>query len=204
MPAVPEITESYLTLHFPDRLRMSEDEFFEFCGANPEVRFERSAGGDILILALVGGETSISMADVTCQLVTWAKADGTGRAFGSSAGFTLPNKAVRSPNASWILKTRLQQLPKEDLRRFAHICPDFAIEVKSECGVDSFLQVKMEEYIVNGARLGWLIDPELKRVHVYRPNRAVELLDNITSVSADPELPDFTLDLTTIWNPDAD
>src|SRR5260370_24739610 len=115
--------------------------------------------------------------------------------FDSNRGFTLPNGAVRAPDASWVLKIRWNRLPKEDRERFAHICPDFVVELKSPFHSVPFLQDKMQEYIENGARLGWLIDPDQKQVHVYRPNRVVEVQKDQSSVSTDPVLPAFTLHL---------
>lgn len=189
----------------PDRLRqMSEDEFFEFCVLNRDLRIERTAEGDIVIMPPAGGETGGSNFDIAGQLRAWAKVDGTGKGFDSSTGFTLPSKAVYAPDASWILKSRWKSLPRADRRRFAHICPDFVIELKSPSDSVSFLESKMEEYIANGARLGWLIDPDRRRVYIYRPNRAVVMLEGISSVSADPELPGFTLELGEIWDPDGE
>jgi Uma2 family endonuclease len=188
----------------PDRLRMSDDDFFDFCAANRDLRIERTAEGDILIMPPAGGETGDANAEITTQLRIWAKRDRTGRTFDSDTGFTLPNGAMRAPDASWILKARWNSLPKDDRKRFTHICPDFVIELKSPSDTVSSLQTKMEEYIQNGARLGWLIDPDRRRIHVYRPNREVEVLKNPSSVSGDPELPGFTLELAEIWDPDAE
>ena len=200
----PIIGASGLVLHMPDRLRMSEDDFFDFCGANPELWIERTAEGDIIIMPPAGAETSESNAGINYHLRHWARKDRTGRVFDATAGFTLPNGAVRSPDAAWILKTRWNQLPREDRKRFAHICPDFVVELKSPSDSLSSLRAKMEEYIQNGARLGWLIDPDRRRVYVYRPNREVDVLQDAASVSADPELPGFALQLAEIWDPDAE
>ena len=201
----PLLTESCFLLRMPERLRqMSEDEFFEFCVANRDLRIERTAEGDIVIMPPAGGETGGSNFNIARQLGNWAKADGTGKGFDSSTGFTLPSKAVSAPDASWILMSRWKKLPKANRRRFAHICPDFAIDLKSPSDSMPFLESKMEEYIANGARLGWLIDPDGRRVHIYRPNRTVVILDDVSSVSADPELSGFTLELGEIWNPDAE
>ena len=133
----------------------------------------------------------------------WARADGRGVAFGSSAGFTLPNRALRSPDASWILKTRLAELTDEQKRGFSRICPDFVIELRSSSDRLSALRRKMEEYIENGVRLGWLIDPldPLRRVYVYRPGAEVEILERPETLSGEPELPGFTLDLKPVWEP---
>ncbi|MGA2601934.1 MAG: Uma2 family endonuclease [Bryobacteraceae bacterium] len=184
--------------------QMSEDEFFEFCMANRNLRIERTAEGDLVVMPPAGGETSISNANIAGQLGNWAEVDGTGCGFDSSTGFTFPSKAVYSPDVSWILKSRWKSLPKTDRQRFAYICPDFMIELKSAFDSMPFIESKMEEYAAHGARLGWLIDLELHRVHVYRPNRAVVILDGVSAVSADPELPGFTLELGEIFDPDAE
>jgi len=178
---------------------MSEDDFFEFCAANRDLRIERTAEGDILIMPPTGEATGDSNAEITTQLRIWAKRDKTGRVFDSSTGFILPNGALYSPDASWVLETRLKKPDKEDREGFAHVCPDFVIELRSRSDSVSFLRRKMEEYIENGARLAWLIDRRRRRVHIYRPNCAVSTLENAASVSADPELPGFALDLTEIW-----
>jgi len=200
----PVTSSSHLVLHVPDSLRMTDDQLLEFCAVNSELRIERTAEGDLIVTPPAGAETSRANNDIGSQLGTWARRDGTGSAFDSSGGFTLPNGAMRSPDAAWILKTRWRKLSKEERQRFSHICPDFVIELKSPSDSISILKAKMEEWIANGVRLGWLIHPERQRVHVYRPNRAVEVLTNVTSVSADPELSGFTLDLTTVWDPDSE
>ncbi len=148
-----------------------------------------------MVMPPAGGETSISNADIAGQLGAWIETDGSGRGFDSSTGFTFPNKAVYSPDVSWILKSRWKRLPKTDRQRFAHICPDFVIELKLTFDSMPFIESKLEEYVAHGARLGWLIDLDRRRVHVYRPNRAVEILDGVSSVSAGPELAGFTLKL---------
>ena len=200
----PLLSESCFLLHMPERLRqMSEDEFFEFCVLNRDLRIERTAEGDIVIMPPAGGETGRSNLNIVRRLGNWAEVDGTGIGFDSSTGFTLPNKAVYAPDVSWILKTRWKTLPQSDREGFPHICPDFVIELKSPSDSVSFLEAKMEEYIANGVRLGWLIVPRRRWVYVYRPNRAVVMLEGISSVSADPELPGFTLELGEIFDPDA-
>ena len=142
-------------------------------------------------------------AGITARVALWAEEDGSGVAFDSSAGFTLPNGAVRSPDASWILKSRLAELTEEQRQGFWHICPDFVIELRSSSDRLSVLRRKMEEYIENGARLGWLIDPldPLCRVYVYRPNVSAEVLDRPETLSGEPELPGFKLDLKLVWQP---
>ncbi len=128
-----------------------------------------------------------------------AELDGTGESFDSSAGFTLPNGATRSPDASWIKLERWNALTEEQKASFAPICPDFVIELRSQSDTLSGLQDKMQEYIVNGASLGWLIDRKTRKVYIYRPNQEPEILDNPETVSGDPVLPGFVLRMAKIW-----
>ncbi|MDQ3805919.1 MAG: Uma2 family endonuclease [Acidobacteriota bacterium] len=178
---------------------MTEDEFFEFCRVNRDLRIERSAQGELIIMPPTVFETGGQNAEITMQLRQWAKKDGTGMTFDSSTGFTLPNGAVRSPDASWIKKERAKALTKEQRKKFAPICPDFVIELRSKTDTLKDVKEKMREYMENGAQLGFLLDPKTKRVHVYRPGGRVEVLENPKTVAADPVLPGFTLDLTEVW-----
>ena len=180
---------------------MTQDQFFDFCQQNRKIRIERNAQGEIFIMAPSGGESSAQDLSVAAQLYNWARLDKTGKAFGSSAGFILPNAANRSPDASWVSLARLAEVTSEQMKKFIPLCPDFVAEVLSP--TDSLKQTvaKMEEYMENGAKLGWLINPRRKQVHVYRPGQPVEILESPTSVSGDPELRGFVLDLDSVWNP---
>ncbi len=186
----------------PSVVEMNDDQFFYFCQVNKELRIERTAEGDILIMAPEGSGSGQRDAETTVQLGNWAKRNRTGVVFGSSAGFTLPNGAVRSPDAAWLLKSRLKPFSKQEREKFLPLCPDFVIELKSPSDRLVDLKNKMAEYIENGARLGWLLDPDACQVFVYRPGRAVEVLNHPESVSGDPELPGFVLDLKDIWEPE--
>ena len=181
---------------------LDDEQFAKFCALNDDLRIERNAKGEIILMPPAHSDTSNRNADITIDLGVWARTDGTGRYFESSAGFNLPNGALRSPDASWISNSRLEALTPEQRSGFFDICPDFVIELRSSSDSLSMLQDKMQEYIDNGARLGWLIDPlaSQKRVYIYRPQAEVEVLDDPETVSAEPELPGFTLDLTRIWN----
>lgn len=182
-------------------LRLDDDELFELCARNPELRIERNSGGDLIVMSPAGGESSYHNAFVVAELVNWARKDGTGRTFDSSGGFTLPNGAMRSPDAAWVLRSRLDELPAGVKKRFIPLCPDFVVELRSPSDDLGELRAKMEEYRTAGARLGWLIDPQERRVHVYRPGREVEVLDGPAQISGDPELPGFVLDLAPVWEP---
>jgi Uma2 family endonuclease len=191
-----------LMLRLPGPPRKDADWFFDFCQANDWWRFERTSQGDILVMAPAGGESGYREVRALTQLDIWADADGTGRAFSSSTGFTLPNGATRAPDAAWVKTSRLAKLAPKQKKKFIPLCPDFVIEVRSPSDRLARLQEKMEEYRENGAALGWLIDPQARKVHVYRPGQRVEVLDHPKRLSGDPELQGFVLELARIWRPD--
>ncbi|MBW4467986.1 MAG: Uma2 family endonuclease [Pegethrix bostrychoides GSE-TBD4-15B] len=178
---------------------MSQEQFYEFCLANRELRIERTATGEVVIMPPVFSDTGNRNIKISQQLANWADESGTGEAFDSSTGFTLPNGATRSPDASWIKHDRWNALSEEQKASFAPICPDFVIELRSSSDTLSSLQDKMQEYIDNGALLGLLIDRKNQTVHVYRPSQTPEVLDAPNSVSAEPELPGFVLQMAKIW-----
>jgi Uma2 family endonuclease len=178
---------------------LTEEQLFLLCQENEELRFEYTAQKELIIMPLVGALTSLRNAKLTAALVGWTQGDGTGIAFASNAGFILPNGALRSPDASWIVREKWETLTKRQRERFAPLCPDFVAELRSEADHLEDLHAKMQEYIDNGARLGWLIDPIDKRVHIYRPGQSVEILDSPASLSGDPVLPGFVLRVQELW-----
>lgn len=180
-------------------LCMSEQQFFEFCQQNRDLRIERTAEGDLVVMPPVGLETGRRNAELNLQLSLWAKRNGAGQVFDSSTGFRLPNGAIRSPDAAWISNPRLAALHPENRQGFGPVCPDFVVELRSPTDRLEALQTKMVEYLENGARLGWLIDPSTRSVWVYRPNTAPALLEGPETLYGDPELPGFVLDLREIW-----
>ena len=189
-----------LVLHFGQFMkRMSEDEFFEFCQHNPDLRLERTAEGDLIIMPPTGGETGRSNFDLITLFGIWVHNDGTGAGFDSSTVFRLPNGADRSPDVAWVRRDRWETLTPEEREKFPPLCPDFVIELRSYTDRLAPLKEKMEEYISNGAQLGWLIDPLEKKVWVYRPNIEAECLDHPDSVSGDPVLRSFVLPMERIW-----
>ena len=190
-----------LLLHLRPALELDQGQFAVLARQNPELRMERTAEGDVLIMAPTGGETGWRNAGVTAQLWTWAMSDGSGVAFDSSTGFILPNGAIRSPDAAWVRGERLRPLSSEHRERFLPICPDFVIELRSPSDALSATRAKLTEYLANGARLGWLLDLSARRVEVYRPGIPVAALDAPQMLSADPELPGFQLNLAPIWEP---
>lgn len=186
-------------LHMGAELRLSDDELFRLCQLNRELRIERAANGDLEIMTPVGSEGSSRNAELTFALVRWSREDGTGVAFDSSAGFLLDSGAMRSPDASWLRRERWERLTDEQRRKFPPVCPDFVAELRSPSDGLPQLQAKMREWIDNGARLGWLIDPESRTVHVFRPGKPPEVLEKPARVSAEPELPGFELELAAIF-----
>ncbi len=190
---------SFFVIKMGDR-RFSDQELHAIDAANEHLRIETNSDGDFEIMPPPFPDTSRKNWDIDLQLGIWAKRDGTGVCFESSAKFTLPNGAKRMPDAAWILKERYFSLPQaEREQRFARISPDFIIELRSKSDRIRKLQDKMREYIDNGVRLGWLIDPGEKRVHIYRANSSIEILENPDIVSGEDVLPKFDLDLTEIW-----
>ena len=192
-----------IVLRLDPIVRLTDDVLLELSSLNDTLRMERNAQGDLEILPPTFPTTGNQNAGITARVALWAEQDGTGVVFDSSTGFTLPNGAVRSPDASWILKTRLAALTDEQRQGFWHITPDFVIELRSSSDTVRGLQRKMQEYLEKGVRLGWMIDPldPLRRVYVYRPNAEVETLEGPESLSGEPELPGFTLDLKPVWEP---
>lgn len=190
-----------INLQVGSALGLSDDELFELCAQNPELRIERTAEGNLIVMTPVGGESSHRNLLIATALALWADEDGTGTAFDSSAGFLLPNGAMRSPDTSWVLNSRLAKLRPEQKRGFIPLCPDFVIELKSPSDRLPDLQAKMEEDRANGARLGWLIDPEAQRLSIYRPGEGIERVRGPSQVRGEPELPGFTVDLERLWKP---
>jgi Uma2 family endonuclease len=199
---VPEKTKS-VRLHFEfedePRRKMTSEEFWEFCSQNRKLNAELTKEGEVIIMPPTGWETSDRNAELTTQLRIWAKRDKTGITADSNGGFILPNGATRSPDASWVLKSRLEIFSKEQLEKFLPLCPDFVVEITSPSDNLSDTQAKMLEYIENGAKLGWLIHTKTKQVFIYQPNKQVEVLENPVKVSGEPLLTGFELDLTEIW-----
>ena len=188
-----------VTVHLKPVVELTPDRFFELAGINRDLRMELTAEGELIVMPPAGSESSDQNAEITMQLRMWAKRDGTGRTFDSSGGFTLPNGAVRSPDASWVERSKWEALTNEQRKKFVPLCPDFVIGLHSPTDSLSVLRDKMQEYLDNGARLGWLIDPEQKRVYVYRPRSEAEELHNPEKIPGDPILSGFTLDLREIW-----
>ena len=180
--------------------KFTDEELYQIDADNEDFRIETNANGDLEIMPPPFPETSRKNIAIDARLWIWAQKDQTGVCFESSAKFTLPNGAKRMPDAAWILKERYFAFSEtERAERFTGIAPDFVIELRSKSDRLPILQKKMKEYIENGVRLGWLIDPYKKRVHVYRGDKTLEVLDNPQTVSGEDVLHGFELDLTEIW-----
>ena len=190
---------SALTVNFNSIINLSDEQFFQLCQQNELVQFERNADGTLVLMPLVGGTTSTRNASLTAQLGMWNRDDKLGIGFDSSTGFTLPNGAVRSPDASWLKRDRWDALNQEQKERFSPVCPDFVAELRSATDCLKRLQSKMREYRTNGARLGWLIDLGTRKVEIYRPNQEVEVLESPATLSGETVLPGFVLNLEPIW-----
>ncbi|MBB5284642.1 Uma2 family endonuclease [Rhabdobacter roseus] len=181
---------------------MNEEEFFRFCQMNDTLNLERDQYGNIIVMSPTGSNTGSFNLHLASSLYNWNLAqDFPGEVFDSSTGFTLPNGAVRSPDVSWVRKEKWEVLSPEDKERFAPVCPDFIIEVRSQSDELPALRDKMEEYIANGCQLGWLIDRFNQEVSVYRPQQSVEQFDTLAiRLSGEPVLPGFEIDLKKIIN----
>ncbi len=194
----PESLPIPFTLHLK-AVQLSEEQFLRLCEENSELRLELTAQGELIIMPPTEIATGKRNSRLTRHLDIWAEADSSGFACDSSTLFTLPNGAKRSPDASWVRQARWDALSPEEKKGFARICPDFVIELRSPTDRLPDLQSKMQEYIVNGAQLGWLIDPFERRVYVYRPDQPMEELVDPTVLSGDPVLPGFALPVHELW-----
>jgi Uma2 family endonuclease len=178
---------------------LSDDELYDLCRKHRDLRIERTAKGDLIIMPPTGGETGRRNAALSVALGVWAAKDGTGIAFDSSTGFMLPNGAERSPDAAWVKRPRWDALTREQRQTFPPLCPDFVVELLSPSDTLDEVHAKMPEYAENGALLGWMIDPEARRVWVYEERRAPECLEGPGALAGEPLLAGFVLDLGPIW-----
>ena len=190
---------SKILLRMPPELQMTDDQFFQFCQINRDLRIERNKSGEIILTPPTGGTTGNRSGSVFGELYIWAGQDGTGICFDSSTGFKL-SMGDKSPDASWIKLERWNALSQEQQDKFAPICPDFVVELRSASDNLKPLQEKMQEYMREpGVQLGWLIDRKNRRVYIYRPGLPEECLENPATVSGDPVLPGFVLNMSKIW-----
>lgn len=193
-----------LEVELPVRIRpeheMTDEELMRFCAANDPLRIERDSNGELIVMSPSGSEGGGTELDVASELLFWARLDGRGRAFGPNAGFTLPDGSVRAGDATWISWQRWNALTPEEQKRFAPICPEFVIEVRSESDRLPVLQEKMQMWLANGAELAWLVDPLRKAVEIYRPGCEPEVLEGGSVVDGGGPVAGFVLELGRIWS----
>ncbi len=182
-----------------DNINLTDEQFFLLCQNNPDMRFERTASGELIIMSPTGSITGNRNSDLNYQLTGWNRKNKLGKSFDSSTGFKLPNGAERSPDASWVKMERWDALTEEEQERFAPLCPDFVVELMSPSDTLDKTRAKMKEYMENGASLGWLINRKQKQIEIYRQNQEVEILESPQTVSGEDVLPGFVLDLKEIW-----
>ncbi|WP_392482273.1 Uma2 family endonuclease [Nostoc sp. C110] len=191
---------SPLVLQIPSSMQMTDEQFFDFCQMNRDLRIERNKFGEISIMPPTGGTTGNRGGNIFGQLWVWSEQDSTGITFDSSTGFKLSTGANRSPDASWIKLERWNSLSPKQQEKFVPICPDFVVELKSPSDNLQTLKEKMEEYMNEpGIQLGWLIDRKQRKVYIYRPGLLEECLDNPASLSGESVLPGFILNMSKVW-----
>jgi len=187
------------TLDLHTIAEISSEQFEQICRTNPDLKLERTPTGELVIMAPTGGDTGACNATLTARFVVWNEQAKFGVVFDSSTCFQLPGGGDRSPDVAWVERWRWEALSSEQRRKFPPLCPDFVLELLSPTDSLAQARCKMQEYVDSGARLGWLIDPQNRRIEVYRPNCAVEVLDDPSQLSGKDILPGFTLDLKQVW-----
>ena len=187
------------TITIPQTFKVTHEQFQQIAAVNRDLRLERTATGELIIMAPTGSDTGYRNQDMSGQLWLWNRQTKLGVVFDSSSGFKLPNGADRSPDASWVKLERWQTLTPKEREGFAPLCPDFVVELRSKSDNMEPLREKMREYIANGSCLGWLIDRKNHKVEIYRQNQDLEVLDNSRTLSGEDLLPGFVLDLTDVW-----
>lgn len=188
-----------ITINLKPVIELTDEQFYQLCQKNPEIKFERSAKGELIIMPPTGGETGSHNSEINADFVIWNRQTKLGKVFDSSTAFKLPNGADRSPDVSWIRQERWDVLTSEQKEKFPPIVPDFVLELMSPSDNLQKTQEKMREYMENQVKLGWLIDRKTRRVEIYRLGQAVEVLESPTELSGEDILPGFVLDLRTVF-----
>jgi Uma2 family endonuclease len=188
-----------LTLNLNSVIKLTREQFYQLCQENPALKLERNAQGELIIMPPTGGETGKSNSTINAQIWFWNDQNHLGEVFDSSTGFTLPSGADRSPDVSWVEKSRWDTLTKEQKEKFVPLCPDFVIEILSPNDSLKQTQNKMQEYIENGCRLGWLINRKKQEVEIYRPKEGVEVVKSPQTLDGESVLPGFVLNMQRIW-----
>ncbi|MDJ0579639.1 Uma2 family endonuclease [Crocosphaera sp.] len=187
------------TINFDVITKINDEQFFKLCRNNPELKLEQNQNGEIIIMSPTGGETGKRNANLITDFGIWNRQKKLGQIFDSSTGFKLPLGSNRSPDVAYIQQERWDKLTQEEKEKFPPIAPDFVLELKSKTDSLKELQEKMQEYMNNGVKLGWLINPEKKQVEIYRQGQEKVILDNPQTLSGEDILPEFRLDLALIW-----
>ncbi|MDJ0554395.1 MAG: Uma2 family endonuclease [Microcoleaceae cyanobacterium MO_207.B10] len=180
------------------KIDLTDEQFWQICQENDDLRFERSATGELIIMSPTGGNTGKRNVKITTQLDIWNSQNNLGEVFDSNTGFILPNGSQRAPDASWLSREKWDALTPEEQDKFLPLCPDFVVELMSPTDTLEKTRAKMREYIENGAKLGWLINRKKRQLEIYRPEQDVEILENPQTISGENILPGFVLDLTVI------
>jgi Uma2 family endonuclease len=188
-----------LILNLRPAIELTDDQFYQICQNNPELRLERTAQGKLIVMPPTGGGSGKRNFSLTGQLAAWVERTGLGEGFDSSTVFRLPNGANRSPDASWIANERWNALTLEEQEKFPPIAPDFVVELRSRTDSLEELEEKMQEYMENGVRLGWLLDPQNEQAKIYRQGQIVEVLQSPATLSGEEVLPGFVLDLSRVF-----
>jgi Uma2 family endonuclease len=188
-----------VTINFDSIVQITDDQFYQLCRENPDIKFERNAQGEIIVMSPTGGETGNYNFEIATDFGIWNRQTKMGVCFDSSTCFKLPNGANRSPDVSWIEKSRWDALTAEQKQKFPPIAPDFVLELMSPTDSLKDTQSKMQEYMENQVKLGWLINRKTRRVEIYRPGQEVEILESPTELSGEDVLPGFVLNLQTVW-----
>jgi Uma2 family endonuclease len=188
-----------LTLNINSIINLTREQFYQLCEENPDLKLERNPQGELIIMPPTGGETGRSNVNLILQVASWNEQNQLGEVFDSSTGFTLPSGADRSPDVSWVEKSRWNTLTKEQKEKFIPLCPDFVIEILSPNDSLKKTQQKMQEYIENGCSLGWLLNRKKQEVEISRPEQDVEILKLPQIISGENILPGFILNLQKIW-----
>ena len=197
---LPEVETLLLEIPKTIKLYVTQEQFAALAAINRELRLERTAQGELIVNPPTGWETGERNSSISGELyIWWRNAGEPGKTFDSSTAFILPNGATRAPDASWVSQERWDALTPEQKGTFANICPDFVVELRSASDTLKSLQEKMREYMGNGAKLGWLIDPNNRKVEIYRLGLAVEVLSNPAELSGEEILPGFVLELPRVW-----
>ena len=188
-----------ITVNFNSIIKLTDEQFYKLCQDNPDVKFERNAKGEIIIMPPTGGETGSCNFEIAADFAIWNRRTKLGVGFDSSTCFQLPNGANRSPDVAWIKQERWDALTPEQKEKFPPIAPDFVLELMSPTDSLKDTQDKMKEYMDNQVKLGWLINRKTRRVEIYRQGQAVEVLESPTELSGEDVLPGFVLKLQFVW-----